>query len=56
MLWENKIIIKYCSGLAGYQFFHVVDQQCLDISLKMILPFETTWMDVEGIILSEISQ
>ena len=28
----------------------------LDIKKKVILPFTITWMDLEGIILSEISQ
>lgn len=31
LLQEYKMIIKQCSGLAGYQFFQDVDQQCLDI-------------------------
>ena len=31
-------------------------EYCSTIKKKEILPFATTWMDLEGIVLSEISQ
>ena len=37
-------------------YIYTIYSEILAIKTKEILPFMTTWMDLEGIILSEISQ